>query len=71
MSQMLAYPMLSPRSSSIGTASMGLRPRELIFSMDWEISLSFSPATNWAYTVGRSSTENPLLPKRVRAMDIS
>lgn len=67
----LSYPVLSPRSSSIGTASMGLSPSRLIFSMDCEISLSFSPATNWAYTVGRSSKENPLRPRSFRATDIS
>lgn len=67
----LSYPVLSPRSSSMGTASMGLSPSKLIFFMDWEISLSFSPATNWAYTVGRSSRDSPLLPRRVRAIDIS
>lgn len=42
-----ADPMLSPRSSSIGTASMGLSPRRFILSMDSEICVSFSPATNW------------------------
>lgn len=43
-----SHPVVSPTSSSMGTASMGLSPSELIFSMDLEISLSFSPATNWA-----------------------
>lgn len=64
-------PVLSPRSSSMGTASMGLIPSELIFFMDCEISLSFSPATNWEYTVGRNNIENPRLPSSVRATDIS
>lgn len=30
----VSYPLLSPKSSSMGTANMGLSPRELIFIMD-------------------------------------
>lgn len=63
--------MLSPRSSSMGTASMGWSPSELIFCMESVISSSVSPATNWAYTDGRTTMQKHRWPKTFLVMVIS